>query len=182
MKKLILLDRDGVINVDREDSVKSISEFIFMPGIAESIARLNKSGKKVAVITNQSCVGRGIITERQLMEIHAHMTGRLKEQGAHIDAIYFAPDHPDRATPRRKPGGQMLIEAFSDFGVAAADSIMVGDALRDLQAAKNAGCDSILLRTGRGAETEKDPLIASVKPLRIFNTISEATDYLLQGV
>jgi D-glycero-D-manno-heptose 1,7-bisphosphate phosphatase len=153
LPKLVLLDRDGVLNADRADYVKSPAELVVLPGAPHAVARLNRAGIKVAVVSNQSVVGRGIITQAQLDAIHAALTARLAAEGASLDALLFAPDHPERATDRRKPGPGMLVEAMARFGAAPADSVMIGDQPTDVEAARRAGVDVILVRTGKGATT-----------------------------
>jgi D-glycero-D-manno-heptose 1,7-bisphosphate phosphatase len=182
MKKLILLDRDGVINVDRVDSVKSVAEFHFLPKVQESMARLKARGLKLAIITNQSIVGRGIISHKILDDIHTHMQSELKAHNAEADAIYFAPDHPDQATDRRKPGPGMVLEAMRDFSVESAACVMIGDALRDLEAAAGAGVDRILLRTGRGEETLQSGWSKTIDPVLVYKDLSHATDAILQNI
>ncbi|MCX8502266.1 MAG: HAD-IIIA family hydrolase [Alphaproteobacteria bacterium] len=159
-KKLILLDRDGVMNRDRPDSVKSIAEFELLDGVALAIARLNQSGFRVVVVTNQAVVGRGVISAAILSSIHQEMERRLwQEAGGRLDRILVATDAPSpsgdwRETPRRKPGPQMLCEAMAEFGMMAAETLMVGDSFTDLQAALRAGCDFWLVETGKGAEVK----------------------------
>jgi D-glycero-D-manno-heptose 1,7-bisphosphate phosphatase len=175
---LILLDRDGVINHDRVDYVKSVDEFHLIDGAVDAIAAMNRLGWKIAVVTNHSCVGKGIITESQLHIIHDDMMQRLRKHDAHIDRIYFAPDHPDRATPRRKPGPGMMIEAMRDFNIPPERSFLIGDALRDLTAAMAAGCHRCLVRTGRGAELAANGLPESVMPVKIIDHLSESIDWV----
>ena len=156
LPELILLDRDGVINENRPDSVKSKSELILISGAAKAIARLNEAGVGVAIVTNQSVVGRGIISTAQLEEIHEFLLECLwVEGGARIDHIYFAPDAPDSASIRRKPRPGMLFEAMADFKVSAKNTVMIGDNLTDFEAAYEAGCDFHLVRTGQGQTHEE---------------------------
>ncbi len=180
MTWLVVLDRDGVINQDRADYVKSIDEFILIDGVADAIARMNRMGWKVAVATNQSCIGKGIITESQLHEIHGYMNRLLHQSGATIDKIYFAPDHPDRASSRRKPGPGMLIEAMADLKAKPDRTIMIGDALRDLQAAQTAGCRRCLIPTGRGGETLANGLPDDIKPVLLADDLNHAIDLVMQ--
>jgi len=147
---LVLLDRDGVINVDRADSVKTCDELVLIDGAAEAIAQLNQQGASVAVVTNQSVVGRGIVSAEALEGIHQHLQQLLRAKGAMLDAIYVCTDHPDHATHRRKPEAGMLQEALQHFSADPARTPMVGDALRDLQAAVAAGCPRYLVLTGKG--------------------------------
>src|SRR5690242_10303009 len=108
--RLVLLDRDGVLNEDSDAYIKSPAELHVFAGAPAAVARLNRAAIKVAVVSNQSVVGRGTITLAALDAIHAALTERLAAGGATIDALLFAPDHPDRPSERRKPGPGMLVE------------------------------------------------------------------------
>lgn len=151
LPELVLLDRDGVINENRPDAVKSPSELRLIAGSAAAIARLNRAGIGVAIVTNQSVVGRGIISLAELDAIHKHLADALWcEAQARIDRIYFAPDAPDAASSRRKPRPGMLFEALADFQVDPLNSVMIGDNMTDFEAAYEAGCHFHLVRTGNG--------------------------------
>jgi len=176
---LVLLDRDGVINVDRPDSVKSCDELSLIDGAAEAIAQLNRSGVKIAVVTNQSVVGRGIITPDALDAIHRHLQQLLQSKGAALDAIYVCADHPDHATHRRKPEAGMLQEALQHFSADPAKTPMVGDALRDLQAAKAAGCPRYLVRTGKGSELEKSGIPDALAPVEVVDHLPAAVAHIM---
>jgi D-glycero-D-manno-heptose 1,7-bisphosphate phosphatase len=179
--RLVLLDRDGVLNVDREDSVKTPGEFVMLPGAAEAVARLNEAGRLVAVCTNQSVVGRGVIDEQMLLMIHHKLKGELARAGARLDAIFHCPDAPGRAGPRRKPAPGMLFEAMQRFGVAPEETVMIGDALSDLEAASAAGCRRILLRSGKGSEAQAAGLPGHVLPVAVHEDLSAAVDALLDS-
>ncbi len=179
MTKLVLLDRDGVINRDRPDSVKNPDEFIMIEGAAEAISRLNDAGRRVAVVTNQSIVGRGVIDQAMLDRIHEKMMAALAGAGARIDRLYVCPDAPSAATERRKPGPGMLQEALSDFRARAAETPMIGDALRDLEAAAAAGCPRILVRTGKGKDTQAQGLPNVVLPVAVHADLASAVAALL---
>jgi D-glycero-D-manno-heptose 1,7-bisphosphate phosphatase len=179
--RLILLDRDGVLNVDRPDSVKSPGELLLLPGAADAVRRLNVAGHLVVVCTNQSVVGRGIIDEPMLARIHEKLTGELARAGARLDAILHCPDPPGRAGPRRKPGPGMLFEAMDRFRVAPDRAIMIGDALRDLEAAAAAGCRRILVRSGQGRATQAAGLPAHVLPVAVHENLPAAIDALLEA-
>jgi D-glycero-D-manno-heptose 1,7-bisphosphate phosphatase len=179
MTRLVLLDRDGVLNEDREDYVKTPEELVLIPRSAAAVARLANAGFRVAVVTNQSAVGRGIITEAELDAIHAALEAALANDGAALDAIYVAPDAPDAATERRKPGPGMLLEALRDFGAEPGETAMVGDTLRDMEAAKAAGCARILVRSGKGRATLAAGLPHSVKPVEVVDDLWQAADLLI---
>lgn len=179
---LVLLDRDGVINEDRPDSVRSVDELVLIPGAARAMAQLNKAGIKIAIVTNQSIVGRGIISQDELDIIHAYLAGRLAEEGAHWDALFVCTDVPDQATHRRKPGDGMLREALTQFNAVAADTPMIGDALRDMQAAASAGCPRWLVRTGKGQATFDAGFPDDVMPVVVYKDLAEAADRLIHDV
>jgi D-glycero-D-manno-heptose 1,7-bisphosphate phosphatase len=176
---LVLIDRDGVLNEDRADSVKSPGELTMIPRAAEAVARLNAAGINVAVVTNQSVVGRGIIDQTMLERIHAQLYAELARAGARLDAIFVAPDAPAAASDRRKPGPGMLREALARFRAPAGETPMIGDALPDLKAAAVAGCPRMLVRTGKGAETQAAGLPAEVLPVAVHEDLWSAVDALL---
>lgn len=179
--RLVLLDRDGVINVDRPDSVKSIDECVMIKGSAQAIARLNQAGIPVCVVTNQSVVGRGIISASQLDAIHEYIKHQLAQSGAHLDGILACFDTPENPTHRRKPGAGMLIEAMQMFGAAPHETLMIGDAITDMQAAASAGCARALVRTGKGASVEQQGVSQMFAPLAVFDDLAEAVDHYLQS-
>ncbi|MBN8531111.1 MAG: HAD-IIIA family hydrolase [Alphaproteobacteria bacterium] len=176
--RLLLLDRDGTVTIEREGFITQPHQLELIPKAAEAIALANHRGLRVALVTNQSVVGRGIITEEQLEEIHAHLHSLLGAQGAVLDAIYAATDHPDRPTPRRKPGSGMLREALNEFGVSASESVMVGDSLGDLMAAASLGMPRILVRTGKGEATLAKESLSAAEPFFIDTDLNAAVTRL----
>lgn len=179
MGRLVLLDRDGVVNVDRSDSVKRLDELVLIPGSAAAIARLNASGIKVAVVTNQSVVGRGVIPARQLEVIHERLAELLAREGARLDGLFVCTDPPGAPSQRRKPRPGMLIEALQRFGARPAETPMIGDDLRDLEAAHAAGCPRVLVRTGKGAATQAAGVPAALLPVAVHADLAAAVDALL---
>ena len=177
--RLLLLDRDGVLNEERADSVKSPAEFVMLPGAAAVVASLNDCGIRVAIITNQSIVGRGVIDETMLERIHDKMCQALQQEGAWIDAIFHCPDHPSSATERRKPGSGMLQEALQQFGAVASETPIIGDQLIDLEAGAAIGCPRILVRTGRGQATQAAGLPPHVQPVSVYGSLAEAVGELV---
>ncbi len=176
---LALLDRDGVLNEDRPDFVKTPDELRMIPGAAEAVARLNRAGWRVAICTNQSCIGRGIVRPEMLARIHEHLREHLARAGAHVDAIYFAPDHPSAPTEMRKPRPGMLCRAMADLRQEPGDAVMIGDSLGDLEAATAAGCRRILVRTGKGQKTQASGLPPHVLPVAVHESLAAAVDALL---
>ncbi|MCW5731373.1 MAG: HAD-IIIA family hydrolase [Alphaproteobacteria bacterium] len=178
---LVLLDRDGVLVEDRPDYVKHPGELRLLPGAAEAVARLNAAGHLVAVCTNQSCIGRGLVAPDMLDRIHEALRAGLAMAGGRLDALHVCPDPPWAASERRKPAPGMLREAMAGLRVAPEDSVMIGDQLRDLEAARRAGCGRILVRTGRGAATLAEGLPEEVLPVRVAEDLAQAVAMLLEG-
>ena len=144
-----MLDRDGVINVNREEHVRSWRDFEFLPGALEGIAALHRSGLRVAVVTNQSVINRRLATAASVEECHKHMCAVVAEHGGAIDGVFVCPHRPDEACSCRKPAPGLLLRAAKKLDFAIEDAILVGDHVTDLRAAERAGCASILTLTGR---------------------------------
>ncbi len=159
-QKFVLLDRDGVINYDSDDFIKSAEEWKPLPGSLEAIALLNEHGYKVIVITNQSGLARGLYNEATLANIHTKMQRLTREKGGGIDAIYFCPHLPEDNCQCRKPKPGLLKEFAKDKGQSLAEVYFIGDKLADIQAALAAGANPILVKTGKGQKTiENNPQI-----------------------
>ncbi|MDF2368625.1 HAD-IIIA family hydrolase [Sneathiella sp.] len=178
---LVLLDRDGVINEDRADFVKSPTELIFIPKALEAIARLKGHGHRLVVVTNQSCIGRGIINEEQLAEIHGKLRDNLARLSGDLDDILIAPDAPWAATDRRKPGPGMLFEAMRKYHAKPKETVFIGDSTRDIEAARSADCHRILVRTGKGQKTLAEGLSKDLMPVHIAEDLDEAASFILEG-
>lgn len=155
--KLIILDRDGVINYDSDQFIKSPQEWRPIEGSMEAIALLNQWGWRVVVATNQSGVGRGLFDMDTLAAIHDKMHRTVAQAGGRIDAIFFCPHAADSKCTCRKPKPGMLLEIAERFNVDLEDVPVVGDSLRDLQSAVAVGAQPVLVRTGKGEKTEADP-------------------------
>lgn len=149
--KLIILDRDGTINEDRDDFVKSAEEWVPIPGALEAIARLNHAGWHTVVATNQSGIGRGTYDMAALNGMHVKMNRLLAAQGGRIDAVFFCPHVPADGCNCRKPLPGLFVQIRERFGVALERVPVVGDTLRDLQAGAAVGCEPHLVRTGKAA-------------------------------
>ena len=154
--KLIVLDRDGVINYEREQFIKSPDEWRPIPGSLEAIARLNHAGFRVVVATNQSGLGRRLLDTATLISIHEKLHKALAQVGGRIDAVFFCPHTADANCDCRKPKAGMLVDIGQRFGVELTGVPCVGDSLRDLQAAKACGAQPILVLTGKGEKTLRD--------------------------
>jgi D-glycero-D-manno-heptose 1,7-bisphosphate phosphatase len=153
--KLVILDRDGVINHDSDSFIKSPAEWRPIPGSLEAIAQLNHAGYHVVLATNQSGVGRGLFEVSTLNAIHDRMHRALAQIGGRIDAIFFCPHAHDAGCDCRKPRPGLLHEISSRFNVDLKGVPFVGDALRDLEAAAAVGAAPMLVRTGKGRKTEE---------------------------
>ena len=154
--KLIILDRDGVINYDSDQFIKSPDEWRPIPGSLEAIARLNHAGFRVVVATNQSGLGRGLFDMATLIAINDKMHKSLAQLGGRIDAVFYCPHAADSACECRKPKPGMFIEIANRFGVELTGVPCVGDSVRDLQAAATVEAQPILVLTGKGEKTLRD--------------------------
>ena len=146
--KLVILGRDGVLNVFREDHVKAPEEWQAIPGALEAVARLNHAGWHVVVATNQAGIGRGMIDMAAVNAVHAHMNRELMTFGGRLDAVFFCPHTPEEACECRKPLPGLLLEIGRRYGTDLRVVPMVGDTQRDLEAARAAGCEPHLVLTG----------------------------------
>lgn len=176
--RLILLDRDGVINIDRGYSVKSVDQLDFIPGTFEALKKIQDAGIRMAIVTNQASVGRGDLSPEGLEEIHAHMKKAFKEQGITLDVIFCCPD-ANEDSPRRKPNPGMVEEALAHFKADPAHTHMIGDHIRDLQAAHKKGCHLHLVLTGYGEKYKNDPGLKEMDPVHIHADLKAAVEYIL---
>jgi D-glycero-D-manno-heptose 1,7-bisphosphate phosphatase len=158
--KLVILDRDGTINVDSDEFIKSPDEWQPLPGSLEAIAKLNHAGWHVAVASNQSGLGRGLFDVASLNAIHAKMNKALSAVGGRVDAVFYCPHSPDEGCQCRKPLSGLFEQIGERFGVDLKSVPVVGDTLRDLQAGARVGCRPHLVLTGKGAQLRGLPLPA----------------------
>ena len=149
MEKIVFLDRDGVINKNRNDYVKTWDEFKFLPNAKKGIKLLNNNSFKILIITNQSVVGRGIIKEKTLNEIHEKMLKELNEYGCRIEKIYCCPHAPWDNCDCRKPKPGMLLKAADDFDLDLKECHFIGDSETDEEAGKTVGCKTYLVSENR---------------------------------
>lgn len=176
---LVLLDRDGVLNADLPDGVTSPEDLALLPGIPAALAKLTRAGCTNVVVTNQSVIGKGLVSEAELQAIHAKLLQEAQAEGGRIDAIIYCPDTPDAPTHRRKPAPGMLEEALEIYGAEATQTPMIGDALRDLQAAAALGCPRYLVQTGKGKQTLLNELPAAVQPVQVCADLAEAVEHII---
>ncbi|MES2932298.1 MAG: D-glycero-beta-D-manno-heptose 1,7-bisphosphate 7-phosphatase [Pseudomonadota bacterium] len=177
--KLIILDRDGVINKDSDDFIKSPAEWVAIPGSLEAIAQLNQAGYRVVVATNQSGIARGLLDITALNAIHQKMHNAAQLVGAEIDAVFFCPHAANDNCDCRKPKAGMLNEISRRFELNLKGVPTVGDSLRDLQAGFLLGCAPHLVKTGKGAATaEKGGLPPGTQ---IHTNLAAVVDTLLKA-
>ncbi len=173
--RYVLLDRDGVINCDSDNFIKSPEEWLPIEGSLEAIALLNKHGYKVVVITNQSGVARGLFDITMLEKIHAKMQRMAVQKGGKIDAIYFCPHGPNDGCNCRKPKPGLLETFAADHHIDLSGIAVIGDSLRDLQAAQAVGASPILVKTGKGQKTlDKNPNLN----IPVFDNLYDAAKYI----
>lgn len=181
--KLIILDRDGTINEDRDDYVKSPDEWVPLPGALEAIARLNHAGWHTVIATNQSGLGRGTFDMAMLNAMHTKMNQLLAKQGGRIDAVFFCPHAPEDACSCRKPLPGLFEQIGERFGVSLRDVPVVGDSLRDLQAGVAMGCRPHLVRTGKLANIDQeqlDALCAEVPGTQVHADLAAFAEHLIR--
>lgn len=166
MQSYVLLDRDGVINVDRPGSVLHRREFELLPRVGEAIAQMNRKGYRVLVLTNQACIGRGELSWEELSQIHSLMQRLIVDAGGSVDAIYVCPHVDGDNCDCRKPRPGLVRQAQLQHDFRPVDTWMVGDAQSDIEAAITAGCRPALVRTGKGAA------VRHVRDVAIFDDLA----------
>jgi D-glycero-D-manno-heptose 1,7-bisphosphate phosphatase len=176
--KLVILDRDGVINEDSDDYIRSPAEWIPIPGSLEAIARLHAGGFVVAVATNQSGLARGYFDIDTLNAIHGLMSAQVAAVGGRIETIAFCPHGPGDGCQCRKPAPGLLLALARRFGTILSDVPVIGDSLRDLRAAHDVSARPMLVRTGKGAATEAS-LPADLQYVSVFDDLAGAVQALL---
>ena len=180
--KLVILDRDGTINHERDDYIKSSEEWVPLPGAMEAVARLNHAGWHVVVATNQSGIGRGLFDMAALNAMHAKMHQILARHGARVDAVFFCPHTPEDQCSCRKPQPGLFNMIGERFGVSLDGVPMVGDLPRDVLAAQSVGCEPHLVRTGQAASMTEAELVAlrrQVPDLTIHPDLSSFADFVI---
>lgn len=176
--RLVILDRDGVINEDSDEYIKSPDEWVPIPGSLEAIVRLNQGGYRAVVVTNQSGVARGFLDISMLNQIHHKMHQLLAQMGGSIEAILFCPHLPEDNCNCRKPYPGLLQELSERLHISLNGVPAVGDSIRDLQAAEAVGAMPLLVRTGKGKVTEKAANLPA--GIKIYDDLASATATLLK--
>jgi D-glycero-D-manno-heptose 1,7-bisphosphate phosphatase len=178
----IFIDRDGVINENRSDYVKSWSEFRFIPGSREAIAQLTRAGHRIVVCTNQAGVARGSIPIETVEEIHRRMIAGIEEAGGHIEKVYYCPHGKDEHCACRKPRPGLLLRARDELSLDLSDAVFVGDSISDVRAGLAVGIRSILVLTGLGAQQLREHCHEAEGPFLVMLSLKHAADFILQGL
>jgi D-glycero-D-manno-heptose 1,7-bisphosphate phosphatase len=178
--KLIILDRDGVVNHDSDDYIKSPDEWQPIDGSLEAIARLNHAGYTVAIASNQSGLARGYFDIEVLTAMHKKMDELLAKIGGRIDAVFYCPHGPDDACHCRKPKPGMLLDIGQRFNVPLKQVIFIGDSIADITAANKANAQAVLVRTGKGIKAEKILQSENKSSIPVYDDLASAVTAILQ--
>ena len=174
--RLVMIDRDGVINEDSGEFIKSVAEWRPIKGSLEAIASLHRAGFTVAVVTNQSGVGRGLYDEATLAQIHEHMRARVRAAGGELAGVYYCPHLPDAGCECRKPKPGMFRALERELGVSVVGAPYIGDRISDVEAADAVGARPMLVRTGTGAATVA---LLGARRVPVFDDLAAAARSLL---
>jgi D-glycero-D-manno-heptose 1,7-bisphosphate phosphatase len=178
--KLIVLDRDGVINHDSDTYIKSADEWIPIEGSLEAIARLNHGGYTVVIASNQSGIARGYFDIETLSAMHRKMDNLLASVGGRIDAVFFCPHGPEDGCSCRKPKPGMLLEIGQRFNVPLSNVIFIGDSVADIKAATSANAKTMLVRTGKGIKAEKILRVECKATIPVYDDLAAAVEMILK--
>ena len=176
--KVLVLDRDGVINADSPEYIKSPEEWHALPGSIDAIARATRAGYTIAVASNQSGVGRGYFDIDTLSAIHDRMVETVEAAGGRIDLIVYCPHTPDEGCECRKPKAGLLRRIESELGATLAGSWMIGDSMKDIAAARAVDMRPVLVRTGNGVRVERE--LEESSAVLVFDDLASAVDRLLE--
>jgi D-glycero-D-manno-heptose 1,7-bisphosphate phosphatase len=181
--KLVILDRDGTINEDRDDYVKSADEWVPLPGALEAIARLNHAGYHAVIASNQSGLGRGLFDMAALNAMHIKLNQQLARLGGRIDAVFFCPHAPDDLCECRKPLPGLFEQIAERYGMHLKGVPAVGDTQRDLQAGIAVGCEPHLVRTGKAAaldEAQLEQWLALLPGTTVHADLGAFADFIIE--
>ncbi|MCP4898396.1 MAG: HAD-IIIA family hydrolase [bacterium] len=174
----IVLDRDGVLNRENPSGgwVTQPDQWVWEEGARSALVLASSAGIKLSIVSNQSCIGRGVATIAAIDAVNQRMVREAEEAGASIERVLICPHAPDDACECRKPAPGLILEAVRESGVSVAHTVMVGDAERDIEAAHRAGITAILVRTGKGRDTEASLAIAGID---VFDDLKAAVQALV---
>ena len=177
--KIVVLDRDGVINQDSDLYIKSADEWLPIDGSIDAIAKLSQSGYKIAVATNQSGLGRDLFDEYALAQIHHKLCSLVEDSGGIVDGIFYCPHLPDESCSCRKPATGLLTQIEQEFSTTLNQSFFVGDSYKDVQAAISFGCKPVLVRTGKGLATEQRLQQEGLSDVAVYDDLAAAAIQIL---
>ena len=181
MLPAVFLDRDGVIIENRADYILSWNDVQILPGALAALSRLSDTNFKIVIATNQSAIGRGLLTMQIAEDINERLASEIQLAGARLDAIYMCPHKPEDRCPCRKPQPGLILQAAQALSIDLKHSFLIGDAIDDLRAGRAAGVGEVaLVFTGRGAQQFASPEAEQLKPFRTFNDLSDAIDQILR--
>jgi D-glycero-D-manno-heptose 1,7-bisphosphate phosphatase len=178
---LVILDRDGVINLDSDAYIKSVDEWIPVPGSISAIARLSAAGYQIAVATNQSGLARGYFDSITLANMHSLMCHLVEEAGGAIDTVVYCPHGPDEGCRCRKPATGLLEQIAEELNISVEGAWYVGDSEKDIELAVAMKCRPILVRSGKGAKTEARLIEAGARPRLVFDDLAAAADFIIES-
>ncbi|MFL5662694.1 MAG: D-glycero-beta-D-manno-heptose 1,7-bisphosphate 7-phosphatase [Ktedonobacteraceae bacterium] len=177
----VFLDRDGVINENRSDYVKSWDEFRFLPGSKEAIARLSRAGHRIIVCTNQAGIARGIISVETVEQIHRLMIAEIVQSGGKVERVYYCPHERHENCLCRKPQPGMLLQARDELNININDAVFIGDTISDVRAGLTVGAQAVLVLTGLG----RAQLIEQSQEVQglfyIARSLEHAAEFILRG-
>ena len=178
--RAVFLDRDGTL-IEEKEYLSKVEDVVVLPGVTTALRRLMDAGFRLFVVTNQSGVGRGYFTMADVENVHRHLTHEFALDGVRLDAIYVAPEHPEKPSRGRKPSPQFLFDARDKFELDLSQSYLIGDKVIDLECGWNAGVrKSILVRTGYGGMVEKAaPELVSNTP--VFDDLPGAAEWIIRN-
>jgi D-glycero-D-manno-heptose 1,7-bisphosphate phosphatase len=181
MHRAVFVDRDGVICRNRDDHVKSWSEFEFLPGALRAMARLSESGLRIVIITNQAVINRRMVSIEVVEDIHARMLHDIELAGGHVDRVLYCPHRPDEQCSCRKPQPGMLLKAAEELNLDLCRSYLIGDAESDIRAGQAVGCRCYLVLSGRGTRQLISSLRRSQEPFTVRRDLRAAVNAILRG-
>jgi D-glycero-D-manno-heptose 1,7-bisphosphate phosphatase len=179
MLSAVFLDRDGVINQNRDDHVKCWDEFHFLPGAADAVARLSRAGIRVFVVTNQAIINRGLVSPASVEALNDRMLLEIGRTGGSVEAIAYCPHRSEEQCDCRKPRPGLLFDLARRYQVDLTKAALVGDALSDIEAGQAAGCRTVLVLTGRGRDELDRAAAAGMGGFLVASDLGAATELLL---
>ncbi len=181
--RVVFLDRDGVINklAPNRGYITKWEEFHFLPGSLEAIRKLTQGGFRIVIVSNQSCIARGLATNEDIRLIHRIMEEKIEKAGGKVTAIYYCPHKPGDGCHCRKPKPGLFLRAMEDLGIDLVQSVFVGDSMSDLLAADKIHAMAILVLSGHGGETESRLGPGVVEPAAVLKDLGAATDWILEN-